>query len=84
MSEPDTIRIERHIGGVGRDVTIKEDCLFSTPRNGCQLDDRIECRYGLTDIYVPHACPLKIGETVLRVTVVRGKRDDGDDAPACQ
>lgn len=72
MSKLDTIQVERRIPGVGRDVSIKEDCLFRVPRNGCQLGDDIECTYGLTAIHVPRTCPLRIGEAILRVTVIRG------------
>ena len=76
MSELDTIQVERRVAGMGRDVSIKEYCLFSTERNGCQLADSIECTYGLTAIHVPRICPLRIGETVMRVTVIKGEDED--------
>lgn len=76
MIELHHIRIDRHMPGRGSDATVKDFCMFSTSRNGCELDSSIDCYFGLTAITVPKLCPLKTGHATLWVKLEREEREE--------
>lgn len=49
------------------DTQTKQDCPFWSTE-GCKIKHNIPCRYGLTEVKVPKACPLRqIGASVFVV-----------------
>ena len=79
------VRADIYVPGQGDEAHEAEYCYLSSvspqsthcPIGGC------ECRFGLTEIEVPAVCPLRLGEVIIKLSVIRKAAtaaggDDGD------
>jgi len=52
------------------------ECPLSVYGDGCKLNKRIKCRFGLTEIRVPLKCPLKQGPVTFTYNLLEEKLEE--------
>ena len=70
MSEITKIRVEINIPGQGEEAHEFEYCPIWETNSTCKLG-KLPCKYGLTMIDVPQACPLRIGTVEMKFSRLR-------------